>query len=403
MNDELAYLQKAIDNGIIHIEEIRQEIELNERRRILKEHQYAIYQDNLGRWCTYLPNSKKYGGRKAIRMKNKKDLENALVKWYSKSFDRVTVREVFQKWAERKRDLGEVAKNTYDKYLTDFNRFFERTGFADYVISDITEDDIEVFLKQNIRDLNLKRRAFSNMKTITIGIFKTAKRSKLTEISISNFIDELDFPRGMFNNTKPADEDNVFTLEEERKIEEWINNHPTIANLAILLDFKTGLRIGELATLKRSDLIGDVLNVSRTEIAYRDRENKHVILEVRESTKGRDGRRKVIMSKEGLKVFRRILMLNPFGEYLFEEKGKRLRADRFSDTLKYICRKVGIKERSMHKIRKTYATRLINAGVDIKLIERQMGHTNIATTYQYYLYNDKSIDEEKKIISAAVM
>ncbi|MCR5203424.1 MAG: site-specific integrase [Lachnospiraceae bacterium] len=34
----------------------------------------------------------------------------------------------------------------------------------------------------------------------------------------------------------------------------------------------------------------------------------------------------------------------------------------------------------MHKVRKTYATNLLNAGFDDKLVELQMGHTEIRTT-----------------------
>ena len=58
--------------------------------------------------------------------------------------------------------------------------------------------------------------------------------------------------------------------------------------------------------------------------------------------------------------------------------------------------------RSMHKIRKTYATKLINNNVDEKIIMRQMGHTDISTTKQYYYFNDKSDDDARLQIQNAL-
>ena len=52
--DENSVLKNAIDGGIINIDEVRQAIEMNERRRILNAHQYSIYESK-GRWCSYLP------------------------------------------------------------------------------------------------------------------------------------------------------------------------------------------------------------------------------------------------------------------------------------------------------------------------------------------------------------
>lgn len=56
----------------------------------------------------------------------------------------------------------------------------------------------------------------------------------------------------------------------------------------------------------------------------------------------------------------------------------------------------------MHVLRKTFATRLINAGIDEAVIINQMGHTEIETTKQYYYYNDKSISQIAEKINNAI-
>ena len=44
----------------------------------------------------------------------------------------------------------------------------------------------------------------------------------------------------------------------------------------------------------------------------------------------------------------------------------------------------------MHKIRRTYATTLIDAGVPESLIIQQMGHKDISVTKTYYYYSNKA-------------
>ncbi len=56
----------------------------------------------------------------------------------------------------------------------------------------------------------------------------------------------------------------------------------------------------------------------------------------------------------------------------------------------------------MHKARKTYATKLINGGVDESLVIKQMGHTSIDCTKNYYYFNNKSAEEAERQIEDAI-
>lgn len=91
-------------------------------------------------------------------------------------------------------------------------------------------------------------------------------------------------------------------------------------------------------------------------------------------------------------------MINPFGEYLFELNGKRIRTYSFTSRLKSICKKLDISPKSLNKIRKTYATTLIDSGVEESLIISQMGHTDIDTTKKYYYKNRKNLEQKEKAI-----
>ena len=62
--------------------------------------------------------------------------------------------------------------------------------------------------------------------------------------------------------------------------------------------------------------------------------------------------------------------------------------------LQKICKEIGIEPRSTHKLRRSYASMLLGAGVDTAVVTNQLGHTEIATTEKYYHY-DIEDDAEK--------
>lgn len=90
-----------------------------------------------------------------------------------------------------------------------------------------------------------------------------------------------------------------------------------------------------------------------------------------------------------------IQKLNPHGEYLFMNNGKRIRENTFNKRLSSICDILKIDHRSTHKIRKTYGTTLLDNNVDDSIVSEQMGHSDIATTRKLYYFCNKS--EKTKI------
>ncbi|MCR4739189.1 MAG: tyrosine-type recombinase/integrase [Lachnospiraceae bacterium] len=59
--------------------------------------------------------------------------------------------------------------------------------------------------------------------------------------------------------------------------------------------------------------------------------------------------------------------------------------------------------KSLHKCRKTYATRLINARVDESVIRSQMGHIDFSTTRGFYYFNNRNEDEARKMVMEALV
>lgn len=398
MNDNL--LKYAIENDMIDLSYVQEQIEMNKRRELLEKHPYKIWEGKDGKWRTYLFIPDK--GRQLKKRNSKKEIEDDIIKHYEKNRI-ISISDVFNEWINQKLGYEDIKKQTYDRYKTDFHRFFDGTNIIKTDIRKIEESDLEDFIRESIYEKKLTHKSYSGLRLIIIGIFKYAKKKKYTEISISQFFGDMELPKNAFQKRKFTKEESVFTNEEIRKIEEYVYNMPpSIINYGILLAFQTGVRVGELAALKPSDIVDDVLNINKTEVRYRGEDGKYVF-EVRESAKTEAGNRRVILNTKALNILSDIQCLNPYGEYLFMKDGARIKEKAFSVKMVKICEYVGIPKRSLHKVRKTCATNLLNKGVDESLVIQQLGHTKIETTKEYYYFDNTTHTEAKKQIECATI
>ncbi len=244
----------------------------------------------------------------------------------------------------------------------------------------------------------------SNMRTILRGVFKYAKKRNYTQISITTFLGDLELSKRGFQKKIVEKEKEVFSESEVQLVKFYLRNKATIRDLGLLLAFQTGLRVGELSALKFEDLgnNGWTLHIQRTEVTYKDMEKNERVCEVREFPKTEAGDRYLIITEMALETIEAIRALNPHGEYMFMESGKRIRANAFNRRLDRVCDDVRIPRRSMHKIRKTYATTLLDSHVDESLVAEQMGHKDIATTRKYYYFCNKDSSAKYEQISKAL-
>ncbi|MCR5704196.1 MAG: site-specific integrase [Eubacterium sp.] len=390
-------MKQAVADGIIDIDTLQQQVELNKRRKYLESHKYKIWQGSNGFWYTYLK------GRKLVKKKNKEDLEELVIREVKRE-SAYSMEDLFYLWLNKKYEYGEICKQTYDRYVCDFKKYYENT--KQLKVEFITEDRLEDIVKTAIRDYEMTSKGWTNYKIILKGIFKHAKKLKCTEISITNFLGDLEISKKTLRRNVKDDKSEVFTREEIKRIKEHIRTYDRketqVLDLGILLAMYTGLRVGELSALKYSDYKDGKLSVSRMEVHYKDEDSGSETKEVQEHTKTDAGTREIILTAEAIDIIEKLHRLNPFGEYLLMKDGKRIRAYRYTVRLKKICEQIGIKPRTMHKLRKTYGTNLLNGNVDEKLVQSQMGHSSIAVTQQYYYYNDKDDATAKRQISSAI-
>ena len=392
-------MKYALENGIINLDTIQKQAEMNERKKYLDMHDSKIWQSTDGKWYTYLPDLDKK--RKLIKRKSESEIKDAIVKYYKNSETDMTISDVFDNWIDKKLQRREIQKQTYDRYKRDFDRFYSFRKFGNRKIRYVDEDSLEDFVISSIVENNLTSKAYSNLRTITKGIFLHGKKKGNTNLNINNFFDDLDLSSKIFSKSSKKDSDNVYSEEELLKIIEELNKSQKIVHLGVLLAVYTGMRVGEIVALKWEDIHTDYIHINRRQVRYKD-DNNVDVYEIKDSAKTEAGTRDVVIIPQVKKILKDARRINPFTEYIFEKNGKPVSIHALSMVLYRTCDKLEIKRKGMHALRKTYATRLINAGVDEAIITFQMGHVDFRTTKDYYYYNDKSKGRIGEIIKDAI-
>ena len=86
-----------------------------------------------------------------------------------------------------------------------------------------------------------------------------------------------------------------------------------------------------------------------------------------------------------------------------EKYGFRLSYDSANNKLAKLCKRIGTKKKSVHKIRKTVLSLLMTTpGVNQRTIMRFAGHADITTTLTYYVYDVNSLEQQARQIERAL-
>ena len=371
-----------------------------EREYYLSKHPFAITKSKSGYFMTYLPDNK--GGRVKRRSKDREKLEETLIAYW-KDRDVITLEKLIPEWVEYKRKIGakrnRFKKQTYDRYLTDYYRFIDGTIIAKENIKTLAPYELEEFIIERINTLDLTAKSYAGLRTLLRGSLNYYKKREKMIFDPESFFRSLDL-RAYFADR--VEKPQVFSDEEVEKIIGYINEHDeSIVSLGILFGFYTGLRIGEISALTWEDVEDGVIFVHRTEERFKNTDGAYEF-RVRDTPKTKAGCRKVVLTHDANSILQRMYEINPDGEFVFMNKGNRIKGDTYTNKLGRICGYLNLPKRSMHKARKTYASHLFRAGVDEALIIDQMGHADIETTKQYYRRNLTTYDEARKSIEAAV-
>lgn len=392
-NEDLNFL---VTRGIIDLSDIQSIIDMEKKKELIEKHPYQAWQGKNGSWYVYLPDKEK--GRILKRKSTKAGIENVIVAYQKEQMDNPTIEEVFNEWNDYRRDLKKIAKSSHTRMKQTFNQHFKE--FGKRKIKSITELEIIEFLERQIPEHNLSAKSFASLKTIMRGILKRAKRKGYISFSPELLFAELDVSDKEFHKTIKEDYEVVFDENETALMLNYLKEHCDIKNAGILLMFVTGVRVGELVTLKHEDLNPETgtIKIRRTETRYM--ENGSTIYDIKDYPKTQAGVREIVVPTSYRWLVRDLYTNSPKGDFVFKENDKRLTTYHLRKREYYVCNQTGVYKKSPHKIRATYDSILLDANVDRRMVKDQMGHSEIKVSENNYHRNRKSFDRKQQILDS---
>ncbi|SEA68504.1 integrase/recombinase XerD [Flavobacterium gillisiae] len=264
----------------------------------------------------------------------------------------------FIQWLSSKRYSPSTIK-TYSEALKSFFIFYRQKN-----IVDITNEDVIIYNNEYILKNNLSA-SYQNQITNAIKLyFKTVRETKIE-------LEKIHRPKRA--KVLP----NVLSKEEVKLI---LNVHSNIKHKMMLsLIYSCGMRCGELLALKPLDI-----------------DSKRNIILLKNSKGKKD--RIVPLSPKILAMLRDYYTAYKPKTYLFEGQveGKAYDARSLQLILKQALTKTGIKKpATLHWLRHSYATHLLESGTDLRYIQELLGHNSSKTTEIYTHVSTKNIQQIK--------
>ena len=414
--------QAAVENGIIDMSQTSRQVEELNKKKALEQHPYSIYyREATGYWYTHLPDETKKEKRRKIKRKNKENLENAIVEFYSapeKSKEKLdTLREIYPKWS-RYIASQYSASTTVRRYDNDWNRWLTNDPIVDRPLVTIDYIAFNMWAHGMVKGENvikqpMTNKQYYNMITVVKGCLDYAVEKKV--ISENPFW-RIKIKKQLFHVSKKEfedDRDQVFSEDEfpevrELALKEYYETRDEVA-LAVYVISYTGMRAGEVCALKWKSISKDMTEVTvsaqivKKETRDADGNWKKVEWIYVDHTKTKNGIRNLYIPKKVQKVLKEH---KKYKKPKSEEDMVFSRADgtyitnnqTYRRTVKYSS-KVQTYRKGTHKLRKTYLSALYDGGVHESTLTKIAGHAiDGKTLRKHYLKDRKGQDEVRENI-----
>ena len=253
--------------------------------------------------------------------------------------------EKFKQWLRSKR-YSESTITTYSEALKSFLVFY-----SDKAVADINNEDVIVYNNEYILKNKLSA-SYQNQVTNSIKLFfQTIRETKM-------LVDKIHRPKNA--KTLP----NVLSKEEAFRLIDLTTNlkHKTL----LALIYSSGLRISEAKNMKITDI-----------------DRQRMLIHVKNAKGKKD--RYTLLSTKVLGLLKEYYAIYKPKTYLFEgQYGEQYSSRSAQAVLQQSAKKAGItKQISLHTLRHSFATHLLENGTDLRYIQDLLGHSSPKTTMIY--------------------
>ena len=402
-------LSTIYEQGILDEDGVRLIMRKKHLQFVLSHHEHKIWQSADGRWKTYITDEES-GKRKQISRESREELENFLYDKYLAEDEelakkRATMESLYDDWAEYKSLF--VSESTIKRDRNTWKALYKDAPIVKKPLVSVTKTELERWLLSVIRSKNMNSHQFNNFISVIRQLMAYAEEIGIID---SNPVEKIRIQKKRI--LKPEIKGPTITqvfMEDERQLlikyamEQYNKHRDTVqifTSLAIAFLLYVPLRRGELVALRFDDLDGNRLILTDS--------YSHDMKCLKGRLKDIEGWRTMDVVPPALEIIERIRQERirlgmPTDGCIFtvNEKYGSLYSALGKSINKY-CDEIGIPRRSLHKTRKTCASKMHADGVNDLIIQAQLGHKDLRTTYNSYCYDVTTDAERYRAISASL-
>ena len=290
---------------------------------------------------------------------------------------KIQLNSLIKEWASYNKNLRNLSENSVKAYSRDL-RDFLNFSFKESVVvlksdlSNISAHTIRLWIL-SLRNRSVKASSLSRKISSLKNFFHWLENSHNI---FNSAISKLDSPKKDSKLPRPIavnDIKNLFSAFENKKEKRWIISR----NQAIfLLLYTCGLRISEAINMKTNEL---PLNTSVLVKGKGKKERMVPILNI---------------ANQAIENYTKQCpypILN--SEYVFLGiRGNRLLPRSFQKAMERARNSIGLPSSTTpHSLRHSYATHLLNAGTDLRSIQKLLGHSSLSSTQIYTQIEQKRL------------
>ena len=404
----LMFLQKT---GSIDMDDVASIMSKLEEQRIMEIHPYGIFECG-GRWITHIKDETRKEGRRKLTRGTREKLIEALIKHYAemdKSTQQLncTLKELYPQWLEFKA-VHTAADNYIERLDRAWKSYYEGTDIINVPIRELTKVQLDEWVHRVIKEHDMTNKQYYNFSVIIRQVLDYAVDIGIVGVNVFRSVR---IAQGILKHVKKKTSDTqVFTDEERKAIEEIAWNsfkNPVgsrkhkLAPLAVLFQFQTGIRVGEALSLRYEDISadGERIHIQRT--------FRYETGEIVEHTKGKEGERFIPLTEHAKEIIKAAKDKQkecgfPDDGYIFSVDDRPLPYQPIQYLYEQYCNKLGITQKSSHKSRKTFVSKLYTAGMHIDTIRAIVGHVDESTTFHCYCFDQSDVKEQKELLDTAL-
>lgn len=329
----------------------------------------------------------------------------------------VTVNDLFRLWKSLKRNLK---GNTYANYCYMYAQFVEE-NIGKLAVCKLKRSDVKRFYNMLADERGLKIATIDNIHTVLHQVLQLAVEDNYVRQNVSDhLLKELKMSHHFEENHRRAltiPEQELFLAFLADEVCQYHHWHPIFAVMV-----GTGMRVGEVCGLRWCDidLKEGMIDVNHTLVYYNHR-NEHGCYFSVHTPKTKAGNRQIPMTEEVRAAFLEEkayqeynclhcnVTVDGYGGFIFINRfGNVQHQGTLNKALRRIIRDCNDKQMlkgtkqpvllpnfSCHSLRHTFTTRLVEAGVNIKVIQELCGHSRSDVTLDIYTTVTKELKQRE--------